>query len=149
MFSIFLLHNHYSGKRLVLMVSWFGDWFHTAINSMHERSAAQCCLVVQLLALVLGLACNWPQRCADSGWDLVAFGDLQGCVTTRSKCGFNGQEMGSLQNGSDTVSWRKFEREKMCELRWEVHGETAGESWFLCLLSPKVPSVSGDDTAPR
>ena len=79
------------------MVSWFGDWFHTAINSMHERSAAQCCLVAQLSTLVLGLACNWPQLSADSGWDLLAFGDLQGSVTTLRKCGFNGQEMAALQ----------------------------------------------------
>lgn len=79
------------------MVSWFGDWFHTAINSMHEQSAAQCCLVAHLSTLVLGLACNWPQLCAYSGWDLVAFRDLQGSVTTRCKFGFNGQEMAPLQ----------------------------------------------------
>lgn len=58
--------------------------------------------------------------------------DPQGPVTAHLKCAFNGQEMAVLQNRSNAGTWRKREGE-MCELRWEVQGETAGKL-ILCLL---------------
>lgn len=111
----------------------------------------------------LQLTAAWLPNFASCFWDLLvidqsvvltqdetslAFRDPQGSVTAHHKCGFNRQEMALLQSRSHTGSC-KCEQRKNVRVKVGSSGGNGGGKLILYLLCQKVPSVSGDDTAPR
>lgn len=86
------------------------------------------------VALVLGLARNWPECCADSGWPHWPSETKKAVSPLTINVDLIGRKW--LQSRSNTRGKRKFERERYSSLGGKFKAETMGGSWF-CVFPAK------------